>query len=128
VELPSNENNDFYFSDVLLNMEDIQKDQWCQNISQNNSTLENNKLSIVFKQKQSTNESQYIETDPENLNIVKFVAKYAKKMEKSDSNRAKTTFKQNPLVINTQPIKPLDRSDSVIKNVIKKPPINKNNL
>ena len=74
MELPSNENNDFYFSDVLLNMEDIQKDQWCQNISQNNSTLENNKLSIVFKQRQSANESQYVETDPENLNIVKFVA------------------------------------------------------
>jgi len=55
-------------------MEDIQKDQWCQNISQNNSTLENNKLSIVFKQRQSANESQYVETDPENLNIVKFVA------------------------------------------------------
>jgi hypothetical protein len=56
------------------------------------------------------------------------VAKFAAKAEKREANRAKSAFKQPPLIVNTQPIKSIEHSESVIKTVIKKPPIKKNNL
>lgn len=62
------------------------------------------------------------------MNIIKFVAKFAAKAEKKKGDRAKSAFKQPPVIINTQPIKSIEQSEPVIKTVIKKPPINKNNL
>ena len=97
-------------------MEDIQRDQWCQNNNNSNGNSLLKKSMVSNTQLKSPSNESHFELDPENdnLNIIKFVAKFAAKAEKKDGNRAKSAFKQPPVIINTQPIKSIEKCESFV--------------